>query len=96
MKLIVQIAFGASLIIGLNACGSTSDNGSSSESIGSQLATHDSIQQADPWIDFTYAERKGKQLYDHYCAVCHGSSGEGDGFNAFNLDPRLRNLADSS
>ncbi|MEE9170069.1 MAG: c-type cytochrome [bacterium] len=43
-----------------------------------------------------YAERKGKHLYAHYCAVCHGASGEGDGFNAFNLDPRPRNLADSS
>ncbi len=96
MKLVVQIAFGVSLIIGVNACESTSDNGLSSESISSQLATQDSIHQADPWIDLTYAERKGKQLYDHYCAVCHGSSGEGDGFNAFNLDPRPRNLADSS
>ncbi len=27
----------------------------------------------------------GKPLYDHYCAVCHGKAGKGDGFNAFNI-----------
>jgi mono/diheme cytochrome c family protein len=96
MKPVVQIAIGVSLIIGLNACESTSDNGLSSEYISSRLASQDTIHQADPWIDLTYAEREGKQLYDHYCAVCHGVSGEGDGFNAFNLDPRPRNLTDSA
>jgi len=31
-----------------------------------------------------------------YCAVCHGEEGKGDGFNAFNLDPKPRDLTDST
>jgi mono/diheme cytochrome c family protein len=31
-----------------------------------------------------------------YCAVCHGKEGKGDGFNAFNLDPRPRDFSDSA
>ncbi len=30
-------------------------------------------------------ETKGKILYDHYCAVCHGDSGQADGLNASRL-----------
>jgi len=41
-----------------------------------------------------YEQSNGKKLFEHYCAVCHGVSGEGDGFNAFNLNPKPRNLAD--
>jgi mono/diheme cytochrome c family protein len=35
----------------------------------------------------------GKEYYETYCMVCHGEKGEGDGFNAFNLNPRPTNLA---
>ncbi|MDO8137685.1 MAG: cytochrome c, partial [Candidatus Brocadiales bacterium] len=28
-----------------------------------------------------------------YCMVCHGERGAGDGFNAFNLNPRPADLA---
>ena len=27
----------------------------------------------------------GKAAYDRYCAICHGESGGGDGFNAYNV-----------
>jgi len=43
-----------------------------------------------------YAGREGRALFDYYCAPCHGASGRGDGFNAYNLDPRPRDLADST
>ena len=36
----------------------------------------------------TAQEAEGRRLYDFYCSLCHGSTGEGDGFNAWNLDPR--------
>ena len=44
----------------------------------------------------SYEERQGSVLYTKYCAVCHGKEGKGDGFNAFNLDPRPRDFSDST
>lgn len=41
-----------------------------------------------------YEQASGARIYAHYCSVCHGATGEGDGFNAFNLDPRPRNFKD--
>ncbi|MFQ5706367.1 MAG: c-type cytochrome [bacterium] len=49
-------------------------------------------KEVTPLLDLTYAERKGKRLYDKYCAICHGSKGEGDGFNAYNLNPRPKDF----
>lgn len=40
-----------------------------------------------------YMARLGSQTYHHYCATCHGQEGRGDGFNAFNCEPRPRDLA---
>lgn len=44
-------------------------------------------------ISHAYAKEEpllleGGSLYTHYCAVCHGTEGDGNGFNAGNLDPR--------
>lgn len=48
-------------------------------------------------VKLTYAQRQGKGLFLHYCSVCHGEGGAGDGFNAFNLAPvRPRDLADQT
>ena len=33
-------------------------------------------------------ETEGKRLFAHYCATCHGERGQGDGQNAYNLDPK--------
>jgi len=49
-----------------------------------------------PIPELGYNAREGRVLYRHYCLNCHGEVGRGDGFNAFNLDPRPRSLADSS
>ncbi|MCH7946377.1 MAG: cytochrome c [candidate division Zixibacteria bacterium] len=37
-----------------------------------------------------------KRMYLHYCSVCHGATGKGDGFNAYNLDPKPRDFTDST
>jgi mono/diheme cytochrome c family protein len=37
---------------------------------------------------------EGRKVYGKYCSVCHGLEGRGDGFNAYNLDPKPRNFAD--
>jgi mono/diheme cytochrome c family protein len=49
-----------------------------------------------PIPELGYTAREGRVLYRHYCMNCHGDEGKGDGFNAFNLDPKPRSLADST
>ena len=39
-----------------------------------------------------YELRLGRETYQHYCLTCHGDTGAGDGFNAFNLDPHPTDL----
>ena len=40
----------------------------------------------------SYELQIGKEVFQRYCAGCHGDSGAGDGFNSFNLDPHPRDL----
>ncbi|NIQ85609.1 MAG: c-type cytochrome [Acidobacteria bacterium] len=47
-----------------------------------------------PGSTLAYNVREGRAVFLHYCAPCHGVQGRGDGFNAYNLDPRPRDLAD--
>jgi len=42
-----------------------------------------------------YLVKKGKSLFVHYCAHCHGLSGDGDGFNAEFLDKEPAELSDT-
>jgi mono/diheme cytochrome c family protein len=37
---------------------------------------------------------KGRKVFSRYCTPCHGESGQGDGYNAKNLDPHARDLTD--
>jgi mono/diheme cytochrome c family protein len=53
---------------------------------GSILAREDSL---------SYEQHQGKYLYRKYCVVCHGEEGKGDGFNAYNLDPKPRDFTDA-
>lgn len=41
-----------------------------------------------------YQLHLGKSVFEAYCVPCHGDGGAGDGSNAFNLDPRPRDLGD--
>jgi mono/diheme cytochrome c family protein len=47
-----------------------------------------------PPAPLPYEARLGKVTFTHYCQTCHGETGAGDGFNAFNLDPHPRDLSD--
>jgi mono/diheme cytochrome c family protein len=46
-----------------------------------------------PAAPLTYEARMGKEVYQHYCQICHGDGGAGDGFNAYNLDPKPGDLS---
>ncbi len=35
--------------------------------------------------NLTREKQRGQGLYEYYCALCHGKTGEADGFNAFNM-----------
>jgi len=37
---------------------------------------------------------RGHELFTYYCSHCHGPSGQGNGYNAVNIDPRPRDLTD--
>jgi mono/diheme cytochrome c family protein len=49
---------------------------------------------AAPEPPLTYEARSARDVYRHYCQTCHGETGAGDGFNAFNLDPHPRDFSD--
>jgi mono/diheme cytochrome c family protein len=42
----------------------------------------------------SYTEGKGQTLYNYYCALCHGATGNGDGFNSYTLTSKPAKLAD--
>lgn len=53
------------------------------------LETANSFEEiADPEL------AEGKKVFGKYCSVCHGVEGKGDGFNAYNLDPKPRDFSD--
>ena len=74
-----------------------SGKNSGTPKLAANLKITDSTGTAAPLPEriLTYEERQGKVRYEQYCAVCHGKEGKGDGFNAFNLDPRPRDFSDS-
>ncbi len=62
-----------------------------SVSVVDSTAAHSNSAEA---VILTYEQRQGKLLYTKYCSVCHGEQGKGDGFNAYNLDPKPRDFTD--
>jgi mono/diheme cytochrome c family protein len=66
---------------------------SATEGVAAQRATAPAGGEL-PEPEQGYTARQGRALYLAYCATCHGAEGGGDGFNAFGLDPKPRDLAD--
>ncbi|MGA7992237.1 MAG: cytochrome c, partial [Thermoanaerobaculia bacterium] len=65
---------------------------SSSAVTTSAVAASAAPAPAEP-AALSYEARLGKATFTHYCQTCHGETGAGDGFNAFNLDPHPRDLS---
>ncbi len=63
---------------------------------GDEIATAEAATESstEPTTLMQFEEANGFEIYQRYCLVCHGELGEGDGFNAFNLDPKPRSLVD--
>lgn len=49
-------------------------------------------QEKDPVVR---SQQRGREVYNHYCAICHGEDGQGNGFNSSQLAVPPRNFADS-
>jgi mono/diheme cytochrome c family protein len=81
-------------LIALSCSRSSSGSAQPQGGDSARIAEGTSVAQASQPI--TYAQRQGKYIYGRYCAVCHGDQGAGDGFNAYNLDPKPHSLADST
>ena len=98
MKYLQMSLFVCLFVLSQTGCHELHKSGAASQKENDSIkaAIADSLIRNDPWIRYTYAERQGKQLFEQYCAICHGQSGEGDGFNAYNLNPKPHSLADST
>jgi cytochrome c oxidase cbb3-type subunit III len=44
----------------------------------------------DPVVE---SQSRGAKAYKHYCSICHGDEGKGDGFNSTNLAVSPRNFS---
>ena len=84
----------------LMACKSSTDQqraiSPSADSLAVARFDSVSLGRDDPYVKYSFVERQGKACFDHYCAVCHGTSGQGDGFNSYNLNPRPHSFADTT
>ena len=86
------------VVLSLISCHEIHQSGKATQKDRDSLSTaiRDSLIRNDPWLRYTYTERQGKELFEQYCVVCHGQGGEGDGFNAYNLNPKPHSLSDST
>ena len=94
MKLLTPLLIsGAVLITVLSSCNSSSRNESTQGGVStdSEAVLHKAVtfseMLANPYTDLGLSREQyhGKEIYDHFCAVCHGENGDGNGFNSFNL-----------
>ena len=79
----------------LSACKTNSEKKSANVAVDSTSSNSSSIVKDNIWTRYNYDQREGKRLFEHYCSVCHGVSGAGDGFNSYNLNPKPNSFRDS-
>ena len=82
----------------LFACETNKENTSANLAVDTSKLENEAVLEKvkDIWSLYNYDEREGKRIFELYCSVCHGTGGEGDGFNSYNLNPKPHRFADSS
>jgi cytochrome c oxidase cbb3-type subunit 3 len=73
--------------------------------IGCARPAHDTLEEPSPIETLTMrtgpfdpvaeSESRGRNVYKHYCSICHGDEGQGDGFNSTNLTVPPRDFSGS-
>ncbi len=91
----IYLIFPLLFVLTLFSCGKSPEAPKQALSAMTSQAQQDTVAQQDPYVKYTYAERRGMRLFETYCSVCHGSGGQGDGFNSYNLDPRPHDMTDT-
>ncbi len=94
MKPLVQIAGFLGLLIASSACSRHTAQAQVAAPAGQPADVSAPPEAAVVAAPLSYELRLGKDTFQHYCQICHGETGAGDGFNAFNLDPHPRDLSD--
>jgi len=101
--LVLPFAAVAGLLLPAAGCGRTPSAQTAAAASPSPAATPAATPPATPTPAATpgaaptplpYTVAMGREVYRHYCMTCHGETGAGDGFNAFNLDPHPRDFSD--
>ncbi len=78
-----------------SACKTNSKKKSLNAAADSTSSNSSPIVKDNIWTRYNYDQREGKRLFEHYCSVCHGVSGAGDGFNSYNLNPKPNSFKNS-
>ena len=68
--------------------------GAAEQTVAGGAAAVDVSKVEKPWVDNPDMVAHGKVVYENTCAVCHGTSGKGDGPAGMALNPRPRNLVE--
>ena len=85
----------ALILISGSGCGRRSVGARVSKNVAANVANNlQSPEAPSPAPSASYELRLGKMVFAYYCQTCHGETGAGDGFNAFNLDPKPKDLSD--
>ena len=65
-----------------------SEQGHGTESYPSKIeALASNRRQRDPRAE---SSARGRVVFEHYCSICHGANGQGDGFNSTILDEAMK------
>jgi mono/diheme cytochrome c family protein len=98
-KMIISIGLYSLMIMG---CGEKASHSGASDSLSvsdspTQQAAPTPVVDKDERQNQSYTYKEGKRLFSHYCAVCHGQSGDGTGrYYGYGLEPKPANFTDSS